>query len=1112
MNRFIPFANQFAIAQVKGLTPIAPINLKVHKPLGSSLALAGRLALCLSWLAVPGFGADNLEMYLDGQLLRGAPQTSTALLVETGSVGRIDLKIPDGGGSVGMPPGVFSFANDRGSFAIRASTTSTKTNTASLRWKGEFTKLPDNVPFTYIVNPSILYLIVPNADPTNHFLASWKLVVKVSGVEWMSSERVIEGFPRLSGPTAFGLTTNTGPIEMLSWDGETSLHDAAYLTRRYREELDLHLHREGLKFTVEYEMSTRLINTLGGESLAEVYIGDPLKYGSGIQINYGSFGELFYLTQLTMDTNRGAIMLIPNEPDFYFILCRRIGLDGPEVPVAMSLGTAGELVDTNPPAVSSSIVLYAAKKVPVAQPLDSDGDGIHDVYELQHADLLDPLNFIDGSEDPDADGYDNLAEFTNGTDPGVPDAAAPMLRFPGIIVPGYPGGELIDLNNDGLLDSAGPGMSVALATPGGRFRAPTNSPVPGTRIVSDSAFLKLDGDAFPDAVVVDLLTNRLFVLRGRGDGSFAPLTDYPAISDPRKIVLCNLNGDSFTDIALLSVNSRGADLHVNNGDGTLTRFATLTTNAYGTARGMALGDFNGDRQDDLVVGYAANAVIFLSQPNGSYGLGQPYPVGSSPESIAVGDLNKDGRLDIVTANRSSDDLSVLLGEPGGTFLPQIRYAVGELPLGLRLADLNGDTFLDVIVARVSVDYQTIFLNQGNGTLAVPYTVPIGNFLGDIADWNGDGNLDLLSGLYSADGLVNLGHGDGTFDTRLQIVPTNSPPTQVSPVDLNGDDRLELVGLNTQLNSIDVWEHSAVTGTNRLRSSFAVGPYVQAFTHGDFNRDGLVDLAVATGTNFAIIGGSNQVVVLTNQGNFTFVEAGHYPLDFRPARIVSADFNGDTIADLTILTLGGTLNGGARLIALTGDGSGGFQVSPPVEVATTISRLEMGDVNGDGHTELLLTGVRLIGSVLSGFTELFALDAAGWNSQQSLVFSNTVGSLKIQSMNGDTYSDLVTTEVDATSGDTALVMYPGGPTGLGARQVLATGVEFQTFSHIVDLNNDGLPDVISFNLNSLFLAKPGGGFHPGQRIWIGTAGIEHVADFNLDGKADLMSGLSILLQE
>ena len=99
MNRFILFANLFAIARVECPILIAPVNVRVRKSLSRSLALAGALALCLFGLAAPGLAVDNLEMYLDGQLLRGAPLTSTALLVQTGSVGRIDLRIPDAGGS-----------------------------------------------------------------------------------------------------------------------------------------------------------------------------------------------------------------------------------------------------------------------------------------------------------------------------------------------------------------------------------------------------------------------------------------------------------------------------------------------------------------------------------------------------------------------------------------------------------------------------------------------------------------------------------------------------------------------------------------------------------------------------------------------------------------------------------------------------------------------------------------------------------------------------------------------------------------------------------------------------------------------------------------------------
>src|SRR5262249_32368812 len=151
---------------------------------------------------------------------------------------------------------------------------------------------------------------------------------------------------------------------------------------------------------------------------------------------------------------------------------------------------------------------------------------------------------------------------------------------------------------------------------GGIFGAEQTSPLPGIIFPADTAYLKLDGDPYPDAVVVDSLTNRLFVFHGVGDGTFTSFTNYPAISGPSRIVRCNLNNDGRTDVALMGESGRGADLFVSNGDGTLTRIATLTNSLLGSARGLALGDLNNDQRDDVVVGYALNAVVFFSQPDG----------------------------------------------------------------------------------------------------------------------------------------------------------------------------------------------------------------------------------------------------------------------------------------------------------------------------------------------------------------------------------------------------------------------------------------------------------------------------------------------------------------
>jgi len=381
----------------------------------------------------------------------------------------------------------------------------------------------------------------------------------------------------------------------------------------------------------------------------------------------------------------------------------------------------------------------------------------------------------------------------------------------------------------------------------------------------------------------------------------------------------------------------------------------------------------------------------------------------------------------------------------------------------------------------------------------------------IHDWNADGKLDFVSTIGSAGCLVNFGNGDGTFDTRLQIVPTNAPPTLVTAVDLNGDNQLELVGLNAQSNSIDIWEHAAVTGTNRLLGSFVVGPRVTGYAPGDFNGDGRIDLAVTTQTNSFNPRGSNQVVILTNLGNFSFQDAGHYPLDLNANSIVRGDFDGDGDLDLAVYVGGGSLVGGSRVVSLRNDGTGAFQTGTPVVTGNTISFMAPANADADTRDELVLRGARLVGNTSVNFLEVFALDGSGgWTNRQSLVFTNILGSLQVVSMNGDAYPDLVVSETDQSLGKKSLRIYPGGPDGFGPEQILADGIEFSSFTRLGDLNGDGQLDVISFN--TLFLANSGGEFHPAQSVYIGTGGVQAVADFNHDGKADLLNGLSILLQK
>ena len=126
-----------------------------------------------------------------------------------------------------------------------------------------------------------------------------------------------------------------------------------------------------------------------------------------------------------------------------------------------------------------------------------------------------------------------------------------------------------------------------------------------------------------------------------------------------------------------------------------------------------------------------------------------YQVGSFPSSIATGDLNGDGYLDLVVANGGDNAVSVLFGNPDVTFQPAIQLAAGSGPVSVVIADFNGDGNLDIATANAGVSEPTksvsVLLGDGNGNFGSPITSPTGTYpmamaMGDV---NNDGIPDLV---------------------------------------------------------------------------------------------------------------------------------------------------------------------------------------------------------------------------------------------------------------------------------------------------------------------------------------------------------------------------------
>ena len=346
--------------------------------------------------------------------------------------------------------------------------------------------------------------------------------------------------------------------------------------------------------------------------------------------------------------------------------------------------------------------------------------------------------------------------------------------------------------------------------------------------------------------------------------------------------------------------------------------------------------------------------VLLSTAIAAFGAQQTFGTGSNPRSVAIADINTDGKLDLLVANSVGNSAGILLGNGNGTYQPQQTFAVGSTPFSIAAADVNLDGKLDLITANNGGNNLSVLLGNGNGTFQSQRTFGAGTnarFIA-VADINGDGKPDLVTANYGIGAIsVLLGNGNGTFQNQ-QTFSVGAKPSSIAVADFNADGKLDLAVVNKGSNNVSVLLGNG-NGTFQTQQLFTVGSAPFSIATGDLNQDGKLDLVTADES-------SNAVSVLLGNGNGTFQTQQTYATGLIPCAVAISDINGD--GNLDVVAANYSSN---SVSVFLGNGNGTLQPQKTFATSTNPFALAVADVNNDIRQDLLVAneGSNNIGELL-----------------------------------------------------------------------------------------------------------------------------------------------------
>ncbi len=390
---------------------------------------------------------------------------------------------------------------------------------------------------------------------------------------------------------------------------------------------------------------------------------------------------------------------------------------------------------------------------------------------------------------------------------------------------------------------------------------------------------------------------------------FLAKIDFTTGGQPSSVAIGDLDGDGKPDLAVANTSSiSGNSVSVfrntsTSGSIATSSFATrvnFTTGTGSQPQSVAIGDLDGDGKPDLVTangGNGANSVSVFHNTSTSGSIGTSsfatkvdFATGTTPVSVAIGDLDGDGKLDLAVANFGTGGNSISVFRNTSTsgsistssFATKVDFATGTAPISVAIGDLDGDGKPDLAVANLGTGVNTVSVLRNTSTSGsigtssfadkIDFTAGTQPRSIAIGDLDGDGKPDLAVANLTSGNISVLRNtstsgsiGTNSFADKVDFT-TGTTPRSVVIGDLDGDSKPDLVVANTDPNSVSVLRNTSTsgnigTGSFATKVDFTTGTGPRSAAIGDLDGDGKPDLAVANT-------GSNSVSVLRNTGVIT----------------------------------------------------------------------------------------------------------------------------------------------------------------------------------------------------------------------------------------------------